>query len=211
MKRHIQIVCIVVGLFAWLGLGMAYVLAEVIYPVNTQPPYGPMTGTVTLSILKMDGVTDITGDPDQYPIPDQPVLVRLNGAALTSVALVDNPSTPLTTSRYPGIVQTLGIQLIRSGLRPPPFFQLNLPCLPIDSKRRDGGCQWSPCPTERFIILSSLRTAISTVYLIFMRINTVVTWTGMADIDTGPDPSSPVGDGIANIDEYRGFKVGNNT
>ena len=52
MKRHIRIVCIVVGLFAWLGLGTAYVLARrVIYPVDTQPPYGPITETVTLSIL----------------------------------------------------------------------------------------------------------------------------------------------------------------
>ena len=106
MKKHMWMVSVVLGLFAWVGLGMGF--AEVIYPVNPQTNLPNTSSNVTLTILKMDG-TDITGDPDQYPIPGQPFLVRVNGnVTIAPVVLVDNASSPLTTSRYRGVCTNYG-------------------------------------------------------------------------------------------------------
>jgi hypothetical protein len=212
MKRHTWIVCIVVALFAWVGLGTG--LAAVIYPINPQTNLPNTSSNVTLTILKVDGVTDITGDPDQYPIPNQPFLVRLNGGGpiITYLELIDNPSSPLTTSRYPGICTNYddpnnpvgeNLDFAPPAIVPPDRFQL----IPKDF----GGRAVVRINYNSDLIFAIPQdTNLDGIPDIY-EIKYGYAVGGLArdgDIDTGPDASSPMRDGITNIDEYRGFRVG---
>lgn len=205
MRRQIWIVYIVVGLFAWLGLGPGFVIAQgaVIYPVSPQPPYGPITNsTVTLKIFNEAATTEITGS--WLPIPNQPILVRVNGTTLGTAELLDNSNTPLTTSRYPGVCTNFGDPIDTSldfdgpAFVPPDGFKLT----PKDS---GGRAVVRINGNYTFVIpQDSNLDGIPDIYEAQYGRALVRD----ADIDTGPDPKSPVGDGIANIDEYRGFRVG---
>jgi len=211
MRRQLWVVCIVVGLFAWLGLGPGFVFAQdsVIYPVNTTQQSWPYpldrNSTVTLSLLDPNDVNhDITNT--WLPEPGKSVLIKVNVTGPSSIELVPpqgvvDPITSklLVTSAYPGKCTNFGDDTT-------PDFTLNLNTLTLTALDNGGMAVVKVNGTYTFVIPQDKDlNGIPDIY--------EAQYGGAlvrdADIDTGPDLSkSPVGDGIANIDEYRGFKVG---
>jgi hypothetical protein len=177
--------------------------AEVIYPVNSQG--SPDTNSPVYLTIWKNGV-DITGDPDQYPVPGQPFQVKLNGATLGSVQF--SSVAGVTTSAYPGVCTNFGDPTDTSLDFDPPViissdsFQLN---------PKDFGGRAVVQINNSYVFVIPQDTDLNGIPDIYEKKYGFAVG-GLArdgDIDTGPDPSSTkVGDGIANIDEYRGFRVG---
>jgi len=211
MKRHILIVNAVMVLVAWLALGLGYAFAQgtFIYPVDdSKQNYPPIaSSTVKLSILKMDGVTDITGDTNSYPIPEQPFLVKVIGATLSTIELVEN-ATFLTTSKYPGICTNYG-DPANQDLDFDISTQTSSNTFQLTPKDLGGRAVVKINGSLTFVIpQDSDFDGIPDIYEGKYCASGVTCLNPQDDIDTGPDNTSPAKDGISNFDEYRGFRVG---
>ena len=196
MRRQIWIVFIIAGLFVSVCAGTELVaFGAVIYPVGANGVPIP-TSNVTISILTPETPPiDITGT--WLPVPEQPVVISVNGIqSQPAVSLVVDGSEPLTTSRYPGICTNFG-----DGAGTLPDFTLSGYTLtPHDS----GGRAVVKVNGLTFILpQDSNLNGIPDIY----ENQYGGALVREADIDTGPDAQSSIGDGIANIDEYRGFRV----
>jgi hypothetical protein len=204
MRRHIWIGFIVVGFFAWLGFGMGFVFAQsnVIYPVGATYPFAPIPNSpITISLLQSGA--DVTST--WLPAPNAQVTIRVNGAGGATVtiglaAAVTDPiaSQKFATSAYPG-------DSTNSGTSTGPDYTLSGNVL---TSNDNGGMAAvtvtvNNTPYNFIIPQDSNFNGIPDIYENQYGGNL----DRIGDIDTGPDPLSPVGDGFANIDEYRGFRV----
>jgi len=209
MRRHLWIICIVVGLFAWLGLGMGFVFAQsnVIYPVGDTYPFPPIPNSpITISLI--DGTNDVTAS--WLPEPGKSVRIQVKNAAgqvitPTSITLVDAVPNPIiqkafATSAYPGECTNSGTSTARD-------YDLVENLLTSYDNGGMAAVVVNVGGTDyRFIIPQDTNfDGIPDVYE--NQYGGIGALARDADIDTGPDPSSRVGDGFANIDEYRGFRV----
>lgn len=213
MRRHTWIVFIAVGLFAWLGLGMGFAFAQgKIYPVKPGPSGGPLyipdlSSPITISLFQSGA--DVTST--WLPTPNVQVTIQVNGAggATVNIGLAAAVTDPITskvfaTSAYPG-------DSTNSGTDTGPDYSLQGNLLTsFDNggmaavKVTVGAVNGVGGTAYNFIIpQDSNFNGIPDIYENQYGGNL----DRIGDIDTGPDPLSPVGDGFANIDEYRGFRV----
>jgi len=213
MRRQIWIVCIVVGLFAWLGPGPGFVFAQgdpnFIYPVSTTFPYLPdWSSQVTLSILDSSG-KDITAVCDFQP--NQKITIIGNGLSGSTISLVGSVTDPIAnqalyTSAYPGVCTNYDDPTIPSDA---PDFSLNGNELTVKDFGGMAVVQVTAtgAQTYKFIIPQDTNfNGIPDWYeRKFCGTQNCLDRTG--DIDKSADTLIPMGDGFANIDEYRGFRV----
>jgi len=205
MKRHIQIICIIVGLFAWLGLGMEFAFAQdKIYPVGATYPFAPIPNSpITISLINPQTNANSTGS--WLPEPGNEVRIQVNGASGTIVLMpaVPNPiiQKAFATSAYPGECTNYGTSTAAD-------YSLQGDVLTSYDNGGMAAVVVNVGGTDyRFIIpQDSNFNGIPDIYE--SQYGGVGALARDGDIDTGPDPSSPLGDGIANVDEYRGFRVG---
>ena len=213
MRRHIWIVSILLGLFAWLSLAMGFAFAQgKIYPVIQGPSGGPkfipdQSSPITISLVDITGA-DLT--PSWLPGPGKKVQIQVKNEAgqvivptgISLVLAVPNPiiSGEFATSFYPGECTNYGTSTNADFDLQGDFLisNDNGGMAAVKVTMIDGS-------VHNFIIpQDSNFNGIPDIYENQYGGNLA----REDDIDTGPDPSSSVGDGIANIDEYRGFRVG---
>ena len=192
------------GLLVWLGIGAGGAGAGVILPVDPVTKQPIVASPVTVSIFQ--GGVDVTDS--WLPTPGQTVQVVVNGLASPTLSLVfdaataANPvaSNALTTSAYPGVCTNFGSgtgadftlsgdQLAAEDCGGMAVVLVNGThhfVLPQDSDYDGMPDLWEAlhCPSST---PNCLQPA--------------------ADIDAGPLSGSACCDGIANFDEYRGFRV----
>jgi len=192
------------GLLVWLGIGAGGAGAGVILPVDPVTKQPIVASPVTVSIFQ--GGVDVTDS--WLPTPGQTVQVVVNGLASPTLSLVfdavtaANPvaNNALTTSAYPGVCTNFGSgtgadftlsgdQLAAEDCGGMAVVLVNGThhfVLPQDSDYDGMPDLWEAlhCPSST---PNCLQPA--------------------ADIDAGPLSGSACCDGIANFDEYRGFRV----
>ena len=206
MKRYIWIIPVVLGLFVWASMGLGTVQAQtnVILPVDASGT--PITSsTVTVSIIDPVTGVDITGS--WLPAPGQPINVRVNGEAVSSFVLVDDPTTALTTSTYPGVSGNFG-DPTDTGLDfdNPVVVSADISIWKLTPLDSGGTAVILVNQIHTFVIpqdddIDGIATIYETLYCPSGNCDR------NADIDIGPDAESPSKDGWANIDEYRGWRV----
>jgi hypothetical protein len=212
MRRHTWIVFMAVGFFAWLGLGMGFAFAQsnVIYPVGKVYPFPPnLSSPITISLLQSGA--DVT--PIWLPAPNAQVTIQVNGGtagSFISLSLVVEPGVtdPITsqrfaTSAYPGDCTNYGTSTapdyILQGNVLTSYDNGGMAAVIVNVVAVDG-----TATNYNFIIpQDSNFNGIPDIYEKQYGGNL----DRIGDIDTGPDRLSPVGDGFANVDEYRGFRV----
>jgi hypothetical protein len=208
MRRHIWIVFIVVGLLAWLGLGMGFAFAQsnVIYPVENAYPFAPIPNSqITISLVDLANPNNTSWLPE----PGKQVRIQVKDASgqvitpgeIAPMPAVPNPITSqmFATSAYPGDCTNYGTSTAAD------FYLQGDVLTSYDNGGMAAVVVNVGGTNYNFIIpQDSNFDGIPDIYE--AQYGGALTREG--DIDTGPDPSSPLGDGIANIDEYRGFKVG---
>jgi hypothetical protein len=209
MKRYILIFKGTLVLIAWLGVCVSSASAQgtVISPVNPAYPFFPYQSSLTVSILDASG-RDITAEWD--PQPGQKVCIKVNNYPGSPVALEGTSTDPISyqvlkTSAYPGVCTNY------DGPNPNgPDFSLNGLELTVND------------PGGMAVIKVSATDGVLYFFILpqdsdfdgipdwyerkFCGSNDCLNRVG--DIDTVPEGVSQSGDGIANIDEYRGFRVG---
>jgi len=214
MKRHIWIILVVLGLFAWFGMGLGTAQAQgVIYPVDTDPnsvnylrPKTDSPVTVSISIPGGPVITD-----SWLPKLDEPVEIVVNGAVNYTINLVPSAAADptangvLATSAYPGVCTNSGdpsdltddFTLDGNTLTPHDCGGMAVVTIGVVGT-----------PGFTFVIPQDDNfNGIANNWEKLYCASGVTCLNRNADIDIGPDAGSPSKDGWANIDEYRGWRV----
>ena len=218
MKKYIGIIPVILGLIAWvaMGLGPAQAQNAVIYPVIDAPPFNPDPNVGFTISLRQNG-QDVTGQ--WLPKPGEAVQIIVqdaNGTIITpqSIALVPPSGADpiadgvLATSAYPG---QCGNWDNPSGIPNEQDFYLEgaNTLRPTDY----GGMavvQVSITGTPGFkaVIPGDWDyDGIADIYEGQYCASGVTCLNRNEDIDTGPQPDSHVGDSHLIINEYRGWMV----
>lgn len=196
------------GLLGWAGIGLGVADAQGIPPVDATTGV-PISSTVTVSIFQEGGrnVTDAW-----LPEPGQTVTIGVNvgGAPVSAtIALVSPGASQLVrTSAYPGVCTNSGSSVDFS-----PDFTLN--ANELTSTDCGGraviqvtGTGVSGEPFTFVVPRDSDFDGIPDIYEArFCPATSPNCLVADADIDAGASSTAPIGDGITNFDEYRGFMV----
>jgi hypothetical protein len=211
MKKHRTMIfhMAVIGL-AWLATAFcpAYAQNVVILPVDASG--NPIQNApVTISVLTASGV-DLTDNPDSWLLhPGDTVRLRVNaaseasGVALGSVAGVG-------TSQYPGVCTNFDDPQLSSGLdvSAPDLLGNNLYQLtPRDTRARAVVTMTVDGSPYTFVVPPDTNLDGIPDFYAVKYCGSADCLAPNADIDTGPEAESPIGDGITNIDEFGGFRV----
>jgi hypothetical protein len=202
MKRHILIIGIMIGFFAWFGLSTSVALAQGIPPVDAAG--FPIPGSpVTVSLFQDS--TDVTAE--WLPVPGQPVEIVINPPGDYTISLVPSAAADpiaagvLATSAYPGDATNYGSSIADD-------FTLSGNLL---TALDHGGMAVIRVVTgsgDEYLFILPRDDDFDGIATIFESLNCPSgNCARNADIDTGPDGLSPSGDGFANIDEYKGWRV----
>jgi hypothetical protein len=210
---------------ASFGLGIAEAQQAKIFPVSTTSPFAPNTSSaVTVSILQ-NGL-DVTAS--WLPEPGQPVQIAVNGLTAPAINLVCPDGSLNSTSTCPdGTAATsnpIAAGLLRTSAYPGQCTNFNnvaLTALASDFQLTGNVLTPTDCGGMAVIVVNP-GTAGALTFILPQDSN----FNGMPDIwesthlptgatslnpaddlDLGPTATSPLGDGIANFDEYRGFIV----
>lgn len=227
MRVRERILTAVLAVLAWasLGLGVAEAQQAKILPVSTTSPFVPNTASaVTVSILQ-NGV-DVTAT--WLPEPGQPVQIVVNGLAAPAISLVCPDGSLNSTSTCPdGTAATsnpIAAGLLRTSAYPGQctnFDNVGLTALASDFQLTGNVLTPTDCGGMAVIVVNP-GTAGALTFILpqdgnFNGIPDIWESTHLPagatslnpadDLDLGPTATSPLGDGIANFDEYRGFIV----
>jgi hypothetical protein len=212
MKRHKLMIMGVLGLIAWFGMAGAFARAQtsVIYPVHDVYPYGPnhdLGFTISLHLPPSD--QDVTawwlpkpGGPEvEIVVKDFNGIVQPANFTLVSPS-GDDPivNGALTTSAYPG-------ECTNFGSTTDPDFTLDGPILIPEDSGGMAVVQVSIIGAPSFFVIIPQDDDFDGIPNIYEEHCPSGDCIREDDIDTGPEADSPIGDGIANIDEYRGFRA----
>jgi hypothetical protein len=189
-------------------MGFASAQSNVIYPVQSAYPFAPILNLpITISLVDLANPNNTSWLPE----PGKQVQIQVRNAAggvITpappiSLVVLSGVTDPITshvfaTSAYPG-------DSTNSGTDTGPDYTLSGNVLTSNDNGGMAAVVVNVGGTDyRFIIpQDSNFNGIPDIYENQYGGNL----DRIGDIDTGPDPSSRVGDGFANIDEYRGFRV----
>jgi hypothetical protein len=220
----LQVIAALLAL-ASFGVGIAEAQQAKIFPVSSTSPFTPNTSSaVTVSILQ-NGV-DVTAN--WLPEPGQPVQIVVNGLAAPAISLVCPDGSLNSTSTCPdGTAATsnpIAAGLLRTSAYPGQctnFDNVALTALASDFQLTGNVLTPTDCGGMAAIVVNP-GTPGALTFILPQDSN----FNGMPDIwesthlptgatslnpaddlDLGPTATSPLGDGIANFDEYRGFIV----
>ena len=202
MKRHKLMIMGVLGLLTWFAIGLVPGQAQggVIPPVNASgipiPPPLPMT----VSILDQNG-NDVTDS--WLPVPNQTVTIRVNDEPVDIYGLVSDGA--LSTSAYPGECTNYG-DPADTGLDFMPLVPMGInsyELTPLDH----GGTAVIKFNNNYFIIPQDDDLDGIADINEMKHCGSVDCLDPYEDADLAPVSESTVGDGIAAIDEIRGFRV----
>jgi hypothetical protein len=222
MKKYSFVIIAALAFFAWVGAGMSfaqYAAIPHLIPGSFQPDLDASGQPIppTLRILANDGQTDLT--ENWGPVPNVPVIIEMQGATAESMTLLfvqaaavdpTNPPT-LTTSAYSGTCTNYGVGTEKDFGDPVSLGNNRFRLTPLDS----GGMavvSVSVTGTPGFIFVippDKDWDGIPDWYEARYCEGNPTCLDRNTDVDVGPEGVSPSGDGIATIDEYRGFKVKN--
>lgn len=216
MKRHNRIVATFLGLLSVSVASLSFGQSAGILPVDPASLLPKANSLVKVRLINSATGADVTGTwlPDLPPL-NGPAPVRVEivveGPTAYTLSFVP-PAVPdpvsnrvLATSAYPGSCTNFGTELT-------PDFDFNTTTKMLTPSDFGGMAVIKAEPTsgglaEFFIIpQDSDFDGIPDIYE-RQSCGTDTCLAREGDPDTGPAAGSPVGDYIANIDEYRGFRV----